>query len=239
MRVEVVVRAVASKQQQDEQASTSTTPTAAAALALALATLTAAPSPAAAATLLLNPTIPELAEGLEAPIQLIYLLSLLGFLGFGAYLVVRQVLIRRELDEAAKALGERIRTGEASCEDYYELGVILTRKKLYTQATKNLEKARRAWDGDEGELAQVHNALGFCYQQTGRAQAAADEYERAVALQPGYVTAWNNLGDAYEADRRWRDALRAYESALQYAPDNRVARQRFEFVRQRVANQGL
>jgi len=28
----------------------------------------------------------------------------------------RQVLIRRELDEAAKALGERIRTGQASCE---------------------------------------------------------------------------------------------------------------------------
>lgn len=58
----------------------------------------------------------ETAEGLETPIQLLYLTALLGFLAFGAYLVVRQVLIRRELDEAAKALGERIRTGEATCE---------------------------------------------------------------------------------------------------------------------------
>ncbi len=58
----------------------------------------------------------ELAEGLETPIQLMYLLTLLGFLAGGAFLVVRQVLIRRELDEAAKALGERIRTGEATCE---------------------------------------------------------------------------------------------------------------------------
>ena len=57
-----------------------------------------------------------LGEGLETPIQLIYLLTLLGFLGVGAYLVVRQVLIRRELDEGAKGLGERIRTGEATCE---------------------------------------------------------------------------------------------------------------------------
>jgi hypothetical protein len=57
-----------------------------------------------------------LGEGLETPIQLIYLVTLLGFLGVGAYLVVRQVLIRRELDEAAKALGERIRTGVATCE---------------------------------------------------------------------------------------------------------------------------
>jgi hypothetical protein len=58
----------------------------------------------------------SLGEGLETPIQLIYLLTLLGFLAVGAYLVVRQVLIRRELDEGAKGLGERIRTGEATCE---------------------------------------------------------------------------------------------------------------------------
>lgn len=58
----------------------------------------------------------QLGEGLETPIQLMYLLTLLGFLAGGAYLVSRQVLIRRELDEAAKALGERIRTGEATCE---------------------------------------------------------------------------------------------------------------------------
>ena len=55
-------------------------------------------------------------EGLETPVQFIYLVTLLGFLGVGTYLVVRQVLIRRELDEAAKALGERVRTGQASCE---------------------------------------------------------------------------------------------------------------------------
>jgi hypothetical protein len=40
-------------------------------------------------------------------------------------------------------------------QDYYELGVILTRKKLFTQATKNLEKAKKTWDGEEADLAQV------------------------------------------------------------------------------------
>jgi nucleoside phosphorylase len=39
--------------------------------------------------------------------------------------------------------------------DCFELGVILTRKRLYTQATKNLEKAKKIWDGEESELAQV------------------------------------------------------------------------------------
>ena len=33
----------------------------------------------------------QVSEGLEAPVQLLYLLTLLGFLAAGAYLVVRQV----------------------------------------------------------------------------------------------------------------------------------------------------
>ncbi|KXZ52747.1 hypothetical protein GPECTOR_8g139 [Gonium pectorale] len=176
-----------------------------------------------------------LGEGLETPIQLIYLLTLLGFLAVGAYLVVRQVLIRRELDEGAKGLGERIRTGEATCEDYYELGVVLTRKKLFTQATKNLEKAKKVWDGEESELAQVHNALGFCYFNMDKSDMAIAEYRRAVALQPGYVTAWNNLGDALEKERKWKEALQAYQEALTYAPDNRIARQRSDFCKEKVS----
>lgn len=181
----------------------------------------------------INPVF-EVSEGFETPIQLMYLLTLLGFLAGGAFLVVRQVLIRRELDEAAKALGERIRTGEASCEDYYELGVILTRKKLFTQATKNLEKAKKLWDGEESELAQVHNALGFCYFSMERSELAVGEYKRAVDLQPGYVTAWNNLGDAYEKLKQWRDALNAYQEVLSYAPGNEVALQRSSMCRSKL-----
>ncbi|KAL3149190.1 hypothetical protein ABBQ32_002018 [Trebouxia sp. C0010 RCD-2024] len=96
-----------------------------------------------------------LAEGLEAPVQLVYLVTLLGFLVVGAYLVVRQALITRELEEAAKTLGDRVRQKDATCEDYFELGVILLRKKLFTQATKNLEKAKKTWNGEPDELAQV------------------------------------------------------------------------------------
>jgi tetratricopeptide (TPR) repeat protein len=168
----------------------------------------------------------DVAEGLETPIQLLYLVTLLSFLAAAAFLVVRQALIRRELDESAKGLGERIRTGEATCEDYFELGVVLTRKRLFTQATKNLEKAKKVWDGEESELAQVHNALGYCYLNMEQVDASVTEFKRAVQLQPGYVTAWNNLGDAYERTKSWRNALSAYQEALSYAPANDIARQR-------------
>ena len=43
-------------------------------------------------------------------------------------------------------------------QDYFELGVILLRKKLFTQATKNLEKAKKTWNGEPDELAQVRSS---------------------------------------------------------------------------------
>ncbi len=214
-------------------------------------------------------------------------------------------------------------------QDFFELGVILLRKKLYTQATKNLEKASRIWDGEPEELAQVgvyagalrrschdcsimvsmvlvdmsvvlklcvdqcvhvdqssrplaywcsegtvwfiatagdisercnklegrtggglvqltgtarycvrtplgglevperqkrkqralwpsafdesaavvqvHNALGFAYFNMQRTELAVKNYRKAVELQPGYVTAWNNLGDAHEKAKDWEE----------------------------------
>ena len=98
-----------------------------------------------------------------------------------------KVLIRRELEEAAKVLGERIRTKTASPEDSFELGVILLRKKLYTSALKSLERARSGWDGAPADLAQVHNAIGYANFQLNKLDAAVASYEAAVALQPGCV----------------------------------------------------
>jgi hypothetical protein len=46
----------------------------------------------------------EIGAGLEFGVQLIYLGALLSLLGVGSFLVVRQILIRRELESAAKEL---------------------------------------------------------------------------------------------------------------------------------------
>jgi hypothetical protein len=52
----------------------------------------------------LNPVYGDMGAVLEVSVQLLYLGSLLILLGVGSYLVVRQVLIRRELESAAKEL---------------------------------------------------------------------------------------------------------------------------------------
>ena len=167
--------------------------------------------------------------------QIAYLGALLALLAGGSYLVVRQVLVRRELEEAAKALGDRVRDGSASAEDLFEMGCVMLRKKVYTQAVRQLEAALAAWDGEAEERAQVHNALGFALAAQDKLAPALEQYRTAVALQPGYVTAWNNMGDALEKTKADKDALDAYTEALSYAPDNAVARDRASFLRTRLA----
>lgn len=185
----------------------------------------------------------DISEGLELPVQLIYLTTLLGFLSVGAYVVVQQVLSKRGMDELAKDIGERSRNQEATPVDYYELGVILLRKKLFTQANQNLKKALKTWDPETGEsevLAQVHNALGYSYFNLDRFEEAIKQYRTAVEMQPGYVTAWNNLGDVLEKQKKYSDALGAYQEVLGLDPSNNVAKERANWCRTRVErSQGM
>lgn len=177
--------------------------------------------------------VAEIGE-LESGIQGLYLGSLLSILGGAAYIVVRQVLIRRELDDQAKKMGERIRAGNASAEDYFEMGSILLRKKVFTQAVRNLQAAAANWDGDEQDLALVHNALGFGYSNTDKIDDAIAEFKKSVALQPGYVTAWNNLGEAYEKKKELKEAIKCYEESLVLSPKNPTATERLEEIQTRL-----
>ena len=82
-------------------------------------------------------------------------------------------------DESAKQMGERIRSGEATAEEYFEMGSIMLRKKVFTQAVRNLKLAAQMWEGDQEDLAQIHNALGFGYLSTDKLDEAVVEFNKA------------------------------------------------------------
>ncbi|XP_062220732.1 tetratricopeptide repeat domain-containing protein PYG7, chloroplastic-like [Phragmites australis] len=176
----------------------------------------------------------EVGELFELGIQLSYLLILLGLLGAGSFFVVRQVLVRRELDLSAKELQEQVRSGDASATEYFELGAVMLRRKFYPAAIKYLQQAIQKWDRDEQDLAQVYNALGVSYKRDNKLDKAIQQFEKAVELQPGYVIAWNNLGDVYEQKKDLKSALKAFEEVLLFDPNNKVARPRRDDLRQRV-----
>lgn len=62
----------------------------------------------------------EISELFELGIQLSYLLLLLGFLGIGTFFVLRQVLVRRELDLSAKELQVRLIFSQDECAVFHD-----------------------------------------------------------------------------------------------------------------------
>ncbi|CAL0328532.1 unnamed protein product [Lupinus luteus] len=176
----------------------------------------------------------EVGELFDLGIQLLYLLLLLGLLGAGTYSVIRQVLVRRELDLSAKELQEQIRSGAADATGLFELGAVMLRRKFYPAATKYLLQAIEKWDGDDQDLAQVYNALGVSYVRDDKLEKGITQFETAVKLQPGYVTAWNNLGDAYEKKKEYKAALMAFEEVLLFDPDNKIAQPRRDAMKEQV-----
>uniref|UniRef100_A0A1J3IMT3 Uncharacterized protein ycf37 n=1 Tax=Noccaea caerulescens TaxID=107243 RepID=A0A1J3IMT3_NOCCA len=197
--------------------------------------ISANPQLAAAAAEIMKPEpIYEVGELFELSIQLSYLLLLLGLLGVGTFYVIRQVLVRRELDLSAKELQEQVRSGDASATELFELGAVMLRRKFYPAANKFLLQAIQKWDGDDQDLAQVYNALGVSYVREEKLDKGIAQFEMAVKLQPGYVTAWNNLGDAYEKKKELPQALKAFEEVLLFDPNNKVARPRRDALKDRV-----
>lgn len=81
---------------------------------------------------------------------------------------------------------------------------------------------------------KVYNALGVSYVRDGKLEKGIAQFEIAVKLQPGYVTAWNNLGDAYEKKKDLESALKAFEEVLLFDPNNKVARPRRDTLKDRV-----
>src|SRR6185503_1624612 len=61
--------------------------------------------------------------------------------------------------------------------------------------------------------------LGNAYWYVGRSKLAESCYRRAIALDPGDVRAWGNLGSSLVHEGRVREAIAVYTQALKVRPD--------------------
>jgi Flp pilus assembly protein TadD len=74
--------------------------------------------------------------------------------------------------------------------------------------------------GERADLgARAHHNAGVALLFTGRPEAAEQELEAAVELDPTSWRAWNALGRARDARGAWEEARAAYGKALALAPD--------------------
>ena len=68
-----------------------------------------------------------------------------------------------------------------------------------------------------------HYQLGHAYQAEGRLAEAMEQYRQALALQPGFLPALNDLALAYASQGEYEQALPLYRQMTELRPDSYVA----------------
>lgn len=76
--------------------------------------------------------------------------------------------------------------------------------------------------------AKAQVGFGIAVAQQGLWHEAQYRFERAVAIDPTYAPAYNNLAVAYEQQGLIAKAREAYEKAMALAPRSELIRQNFE-----------
>lgn len=171
---------------------------------------------------------------MENTLPIIYLSVFLVLLGGAGWAVIRQVLKTRRVENTLSQLERKLKKERGTVQEYYELGSIYLDKRLYAQAIALFQKALKAVDAEEENLAPVYNGLGFSYFAQEQYDLAIRNYKEALKQTPNYVTALNNLGHAYERKKLTAQALEMYEEALKYEPNNSTAKRRADSLRKRL-----
>jgi protein kinase/serine/threonine-protein kinase len=83
----------------------------------------------------------------------------------------------------------------------------------------SLAMSRRALELDDG-LAEAHKSLALAYDNNGWMNRAREEYEKAIALNPNYVTAIRNIGLLNYRTGQFADAVVAARRSILLAPEN-------------------
>jgi len=171
----------------------------------------------------------------DSLLPVVYLSVLLVLLAGSGFILFRQILKTRRVETALNRLQEKLSKESGMSQDYYELGTIYLDKKLYSQSIAQFQKALKAKDLEGAEnTALLYNALGFAHAAQEQYDLAIRQYKEALDRQPGYVTAMNNLGFAYEKKQLITQALEIYEQVLVIEPKNGAALRRAESLRKRL-----
>lgn len=88
-------------------------------------------------------------------------------------------------------------------------------KKIYNRLTAKEDRLLR------GEVAYK---LGTCFQRLNRPVNAAAAYQNAIRYEYGDSTVYLNLGRMLQASGKYPQAITAYETYLQWQPDDKAAR---------------
>lgn len=104
-------------------------------------------------------------------------------------------------------------------------------KQRFGPALENLEIARRV----DPRNKYVLNLAGILEYSLGRYKEAQETFEYLIALDPGFVSAYLNLGNVLWESGNEDAALVTWKQALTVSPENQIIIKRIESALQKIA----
>jgi tetratricopeptide (TPR) repeat protein len=145
-----------------------------------------------------------------------------------------QIIRKKEIETELSQLQKKNRSGIATPEEQYSLGVILLSKKLFDQAILQFSSALKNWDKLDTEgLATLYNTIGFTYFESGQYDVSIYYYKEAINLNPNYVIALNNLAYSYEKKKMLQEAVQTYSKVLTFDEENKTANEKLLSLQKR------
>lgn len=126
-------------------------------------------------------------------------------------------------DEALQRAEARLKDNPRDAQVRFMRGVILAEQGKTVEAGAAFETLTQEFP----ELPEPYNNLAVIHAAQGRYESAYRLLQQALIAQPGYVTAYENLGDLYLSM-----AEQAYGKALGLDADNPIAKAKLETARE-------
>ncbi len=140
------------------------------------------------------------------------------------YLSLGSVLFERGYAGQSETFFELAREDDpASAEPYYGLGSVYLQQQNNERARENFERALKLPANYPGTLPRAWNNLGIIAAREGRMDEAMGNFGRALEIDPDFVIALVNVGNAYRQQKRWDDAKSVLERAMELSPDDAEA----------------
>jgi tetratricopeptide (TPR) repeat protein len=135
----------------------------------------------------------------------------------------QDLLQRGQPAQALVKIDEHVASKPEDAQGRFTKGLILSEMGRQTEATAVFAKLIE----DYPELPEPYNNLAVLYARQKQFDKARTALEMAIRIQPGYATAYENLGDVYA-----RLAGQAYDKALQLDPSRQVTQAKLARLRE-------
>src|SRR5260370_18096165 len=127
------------------------------------------------------------------------------------------------MDEAEASCEMGVGDDPTRAEALYGIGSVYLNQQKTAEARDSFERVLKLRASYPDTLANSWNNLGLLAAREGRTREAIGYFQKTLKLSPDHMITLHNLRIPYRQQKRWDDARKTYERALEISPSDAEA----------------